>query len=185
MSNNSSLTSHNLITPGVLKRLLREREKEHMIVPLGANRQGTQHFTSSRFRGYLNRSSGNNENRSFRNFGTGDEVGEIWKMSKRYRNTRNRAYDAAINPGVRHHGIPGMLKPAFRAEQGTMNRQVAKGNQLYRTVNNALKRKIEIEKLRNSIANIQEIQMLPNDIRNVILKKINRRLVNIPQLRPF
>lgn len=184
-SNNSNLiTSHNLITPGVRKRLLRERKKENIIVPLGADRPGTQHFITPRFRAYLNRYNGNNENRSFRNFGTG-EVGEVHKMTERYRRNRNKVFDAAIKPGVQNLGIPGMLKPAFRAQQGTMNRQVAKGNQLYRTLNNAVKRKIEMEKLRNSIANIQEIQMLPNDIRNIILKKINRRLVNIPQLRPF
>lgn len=191
MTNSNSktftLTSSNLITPGVRQRLLRERNKSKIMVPPNANRHrpGSQDHISNRFRAYLNRYSGINENKSFRNFGTHDEVGEVWKMSKRFRNTRNKVYDAAINPGVRNLGIPGMLKPEFRAGQDTMNRQVAKGNQLYKTVNNAVKRKIEMEKLRNSISNIQEIQNLPLDIRNIILKKINRRLVNIPQLRPF
>lgn len=52
-------------------------------------------------------------------------------------------------------------------------------------VSNTQLQKIKLKQLKNSIANISEIKNLPNDIRNKILEKINRKLVMVQNLRPF
>lgn len=47
----------------------------------------------------------------------------------------------------------------------------------YRNVlNRHLQQKMNFQKLKNSIANIKEIQNLPTNVRKVILQKVNRKL---------
>tara|TARA_B110000977_G_C11051923_1_gene482663 strand:+ start:1630 stop:2025 length:396 start_codon:yes stop_codon:yes gene_type:complete len=52
-------------------------------------------------------------------------------------------------------------------------------------VSNTQLQKKKLLKLKNSIANITEIKNLPSGVRNQILKKINRKLVMVQNLRPF
>jgi hypothetical protein len=48
-------------------------------------------------------------------------------------------------------------------------------------LNSHLKQKINFQKLKKSIANIKELQNLPNNVRKVILQKVNRKLAILNQ----